>query len=239
MGAGEPPSGDTEPERFEPSALADLPAELALARLPGGRHCLPRSFVTRNQRLRIISAMLHVLPQHGYHGTTIGHVTREAGVSRAAFYQQFEGKESCFLATYDVAAEWLYTRVERATAQSEEWSARVRAGVAEVLGLLAGNPAIAHLVAVEAMQAGPAARRRQQACLARLAEVMRAGRPRREGLPADFEELLLGGALSLVARYVDTGRSEQLADATPELVQYLLIPYDGRDENGGIADRAA
>lgn len=219
---GLPP--DAEPERFEPGALADLPAELALSQLPGGRHGLPRSFVVRNQRLRIIAAMLRVLPAHGYPATTIGHVTAEAGVSRSAFYGQFEGKEDCFLATYDLAAEWLCKRVEAAAAADEQWPARVRAGASEALCLLAANPELAHLIAIEALQAGPAARRRRLACLKRLADGLRDGRPDDAELPAGFERLLIGGALSHIALYVDTGRAEQLPDSTGELVQYLLIP---------------
>ncbi len=213
---GSPPA-DADPERFEPATLPDLPAELALAQLPGGRHGLPRSFVARNQRLRIVSAMLRVLPERGYAETTIGHVTREAGVSRSAFYSQFGGKEDCFLATYDIAAEWLCERIEAAAATDEQWTVRVRDGVSEAMRLLAANPEITHLIAVEALQAGPSARRRRQACIVRLAEALRAGRPRGPELPAELEELLLGGTLSLIAHYVDAGRIAQLPDAVDDL----------------------
>jgi AcrR family transcriptional regulator len=226
-----------EPERFEPDSLAaDLDPELALARLPAGRHRLSRSFIARNQRLRLIAAMLRVLPRHGYPRTTIGHVTAEAGVSRAAFYEQFEGKEKCFLAAYDLAGEWLCERVERAASDAdEEWPARVRAGASEALRLLAANPAIAHLIAVEALQAGPAARDRQQACLGRLAAALRVGRPDGGQLPQELEEMLLGGVVATIGRYVDAGRTGQLPDATAELVEYLLIPYLGPAETTRIA----
>lgn len=238
MDQGEPPSGG-EPERFEPDALDALPAELALARLPAGRHGLPRSFVVRNQRLRIVAALLRVLPRQGYANTTIAQVTQEAGVSRAAFYEQFASKEECFLATYEIASQWLCERVERAAAAESEWPARVRTGTSEALRLLAENPALGHLIAVEALQAGPVARERRRACLARLAEALRPGRPTRQELPVDLEEMLLGGAISLVARYVETGRTEQLPEITSELVHYLLVPYLGRRETKRIADQAA
>ena len=239
MATGETPPSGAEPERFESDVLAELSPELALSKLPPGRHSLPRSFITRNQRFRIVTAMLQVLPQHGYPGTTIGHVTQQAGVSRAAFYQQFEHKEECFLATYDLAGQWLCERVERAVADEEEWPVRIRTGVSAALRLLATNPAIAHLFAVEALQAGPAVRKRQQARLARFADALRAGRSaRRPDLPAELEELLLGGALSLIARYVDSSRAEQLPDATAELVQYLLIPYLEPEETRRIAAEA-
>lgn len=228
MARGESPRGGDERERLEPG----LPAELALARLPPGRHGLPRSFVARNQRLRIIVAMLRVLPRHGYPATTIGHITAEAGVSRAAFYQQFEGKEDCFLATYDVVSQWLCERVEQTIGAAEEWTARVRAGIAAALDLLAANPAVAHLIAVEAQQAGSAARKRQQACFVRFAAILSVGLPHRTEVPPEIEELLFGGAVQLIARNVDSGRVEQLPAATAEFVERLLIPYLGREEPG-------
>jgi AcrR family transcriptional regulator len=235
----DPPPGGTDPDRFDPDALPDLPAELALSKLPAGRHGLPRSFVVRNQRLRIIAAMLRTLPRHGYAGTTIGHLTQEAGVSRAAFYGQFAGKEECFLATYDLAGQWLCRGVERVAGAHPEWPDRVRAGASEALRLLSANPALAHLIAVEAPQAGPAARKRQQACLTHLADALRTGSPSRPKLPADFEEVLLGGVLLLIARYVEDSRAQGLPGLTKALVECLLVPYLGPEETKRVVAQAA
>lgn len=219
---GSPPA-DADPERFEPEQLPELPAELALSQLPAGRHGLPRSFVARNQRLRVIAAMLRVLPQRGYAGLTIGDLTKKAGVSRATFYGQFEGKEECFLATYDIAAGWICARVERVASAENEWPASACAGVSEAMRLLAANPDVAHLIAVEALQAGAPARRRRQRCIEHLAEILRAGRPTDAALPEELEELLIGGTLSLVGRYVDTNRVEQLPDATADLMALYFL----------------
>jgi AcrR family transcriptional regulator len=201
-----------------------------MARLPAGRHGLPRSFIARNQRLRVVAAMLRVLPRRGYPATTIGHLTGEAGVSRAAFYQQFASKDECFLATYDLASEWFCGRVERAVAGEKDWRGRIRVGAAEALRLLGANPLVAHLMAVEVLQAGRAARERQQAMLDRFAAALRADHPGRPELPDDLADLLLGGVVALIARYVDSGRTEQLPEATRALVEYLLIPYIGGEE---------
>jgi AcrR family transcriptional regulator len=223
-----------EPPRFDPAGFAELPDELALGQLPPGRHGLPRSFVIRNQRLRIVAGLLRTLPRHGYAETTIGHIIREARVSRAAFYSQFAGKEECFLEAYALGSRWLCGGVEAAVAE-QPWPARVRVGVGEALGMLAANPALAHLIAIEALQAGAAARKRQQVSLARLAEILRFGRPERPELPADLEQLLLGGALSVVSRHVEQGRIEQLSEIEAALVECLLIPYLGPGESKRIA----
>jgi AcrR family transcriptional regulator len=219
---GSPPA-DAEPDRFAPAQLPELPAELALSQLPAGRHGLPRSFVARNQRLRIIAAMLRVLPQHGYAVLTIGDLTKEAGVSRATFYGQFETKEECFLTTYDIAAQWICERVERVASAVDEWPGSARAGVAEAMRLLAANPDVAHLIAVEALQAGSDARRRRQLCIEHLAGILRSGRPADAELPRELEELLIGGTLSLISRYVDAGWVEQLPDVTGNLVALYFL----------------
>jgi AcrR family transcriptional regulator len=227
----EPVAGG-EPQRFEPDSLAGLPPELALARLPAGRHGLPRAFVESNQRLRIVAAMLRVLPRRGYPMTTIGDVTGEAGVSRAAFYHQFSGKEECFLATYELAAKWFCEGVEGAVAGVGDWRARIRAGVSEALRLLTANPLVAHLIAVEALQAGDAAREQQEACFGRFAAALRDGYPGRPELPEDLTDLLLGVVVSLIARYVDADRVEQLPEAMTDLVERMLIPYLGGEDAG-------
>jgi AcrR family transcriptional regulator len=232
VGPDELPPEGAEGERFEPDSLIGLPPELALARLPPGRHGLPRSFVEHNQRLRIVAAMLRVLPRRGYPATTIGDVTAEAGVARAAFYHQFSGKEECFLATYDLAGKWFCEGVEGAVAGEEDWRARVRAGVSEALRLLTANPLVAHLIAVEALQAGDAARERQEACFDRFATALRDGHSGRPELPEDLTDLLLGMVVSLIARYVDTDRAERLPEAMTDLVERMLIPYLGGDDAG-------
>lgn len=238
MARREPGSGATEPERFGPDVLADLPSELLFVRLPPGHHGLSPAFVAGSQRARIVAAMLRVLPRHGYPATTIGHVTAEAGVSRAAFYGQFTGKEECFLAAYDLAGGWLDECVAEALGTGGEWPTQVRNGVSAALGLLAEHPALARLFAVEVLQAGPAARKRQQECLTRFAEALRAGRPGGTELPVELEEMLLGGVVATIGRYVDAGRTAELPEATAELVQYLLIPYLEPEETRRIA-RAA
>jgi AcrR family transcriptional regulator len=234
-----PQGGGCEAERFEPEVLAGLPAGYALRPLPPGRHGLTRAQVVRNQRMRVIGAMLRVLPRHGYAGTTIGHLARAAGVSRAAFYTQFDSKEQCFLATYDLARDWFCDRVEAAASEDAEWPERVRAGVRAALRLLAANPSLARLFAIDAAQAGEAARERQRTFLACFREALRSGRRDSLPLPDELEEMLLGGALATIARYVESDRAEHLAEATDELLQYLLIPYLGVVETLRVVDTAA
>src|SRR5882757_2126348 len=101
----------------------ELPPELA--RLPHGRHGLPREFVVHNQRERLIAGLAEAVVEHGYAATTITHITKAAAVSRRTFYEHFESKEDCFLAAYDVVLEQLRERVIAAGEAVDEWPARV------------------------------------------------------------------------------------------------------------------
>ncbi len=196
-----------------------------MARLPAGRHGLPRSFVAHNQRLRLLAAMLRLLPSYGYLSLTLGQLTADAGVSRAAFYDQFSSKEECFLAAYDVASEWLCEEVRASVDGIGDWDERVRLGVSAALRLLSANPQVAHLIAVEVYRAGEGAWERQQRMFDRFAAALRDGHPGRAGLPDDMADLLLGGAVSLIGRYVAAGEIERLPEATEALVDFILIPY--------------
>lgn len=230
MPGGPPGGGDSRCRESE--EFAGLPANFASARLPAGRHGLPRSFVAQNQRARIVAAMIRLLPEHGYRSLAIGQITGRANVSRAAFYAQFSSKEECFLTTYDLASGWLCDGITDAARGMDEWQERVRAGVAEALRLLAANPLVAHLLTVEVYRVGAAAWDRKQAMLNRFAEALRDGHPGRPDLPDDMADLLLGGVVSLIGRHVAAGEVERLPESTEALVDFILLPYLGGEEPG-------
>src|SRR4051794_25512564 len=79
--------------------------------LPPGRHGLPRSFVAKNQRDRILAAVGDVVSFSGYAGLNVEDVVHAAGVSRRTFYDHFASKEDAFLAAYDAVAGQLIERV--------------------------------------------------------------------------------------------------------------------------------
>ncbi len=72
------------------------------ARLPKGPHRIGAMGVARNQRIRIHGGMIEAVMTRGYQKTSVRLVIGLAGVSRRAFYEQFSGKEDCFLETFDL-----------------------------------------------------------------------------------------------------------------------------------------
>jgi len=211
-----------------------------LSRLPPGRHGLPREFVARNQRERLIAGLAEAVAENGYAGTTIAHITRHAAVSRRTFYEHFNSKEECFVAAYDTVMTELRRRVDDAFNQEDEWAQAVRAGIAAMLGYLSSEPHLARLSMVEALVAGPVVVERYDAAIQGLVPYFEAGRDGRPaevlaGLSPSTEEALIGGMISLISRRVFADRTTELEALLPDLVEFTLTPYLGNAEAAKVA----
>jgi AcrR family transcriptional regulator len=221
---------------------ADAPAEYPpeLSRLPPGRHGLPRDFVVHNQRERLIAGLAEAIAEKGYGGTTIADITRHAAVSRRTFYEHFDGKDECFIAAFDTVTEQLRERVDAAYKAEDEWPAAARAGIAAMLSFLASEPNLARLAIVEALVAGPVVVERYDAAVETFLPYLKAGREGRSKavlarLSDSTEEALVGGMVSLVARRIVAGQTDELEELLPDLVEFTLAPYVGNDAAARIA----
>lgn len=226
----------------DPSNSSAEPAEYPpeLARLPPGRHGLPREFVTRNQRERLIAGLAEAVAENGYAGTTIAHITRHAAVSRRTFYEHFASKDECFIAAYDLVMTELDRRVGEAFEEEDDWPQAIRAGIAAMLGYLAAEPHLARLSMVEALVAGPVVVKRYDAAIQNLVPYFEAGRKGRSakvlaGLSPTTEEALVGGMVSLISRRIFADRTSELESLLPDLVEFALTPYLGSAKAAKIA----
>jgi AcrR family transcriptional regulator len=227
--------------------LPDDPTEKAeeyppeLARLPPGRHGLPREFVARNQRERLIAGLAEAVAENGYSGTTIAHITRHAAVSRRTFYEHFSSKDECFVAAYETVMAELRARVAAAIeAKGDDWPHAIKAGIAAMLGFLANEPHLARLCMVEALVAGPVVVERYDAAIRSFVPYFETGREGRSPeilarLSPTTEEALVGGMVSLISRRIIAGKTEELESLLPDLVEFTLTPYLGSAEAAKIA----
>ncbi len=216
----------------------DYPPELA--RLPPGRHGLPREFVAHNQRERLIAGLAEAIAENGYAGTTIAHITRHAAVSRRTFYEHFSSKDECFVAAYDTVMEELRERVGKAFEEEADWPHAVKAGIGAMLRFLAAEPNLARLSMVEALVAGPVVVERYDAAIQSFVPYFQSGR---DGRPPEVlarlnpttEEALVGGMMSLISRRIIAGKAAELETLLPDLVEFTLTPYLGSDEAAKVA----
>jgi AcrR family transcriptional regulator len=192
-----------------------------------------------SQRDRVIEAMTVTAARYGYGGASVARVIKQAGVSRATFYQHFADKEACFLAAYRQVAEPL-----KRGRFGELADAPPLAVLENLLASAAADPAAARVVLVEAL-AGPATVRAEHERLLDFAEAtiqryLDEG-PRRGRLEIPARGLL-GGLIGIVAIRVfrgEAGRLETLLENLMAWIDSYSIPkgsptlgYDGWAELG-------
>lgn len=147
------------------------------ARLPRGRHGLPREQVIASQRERILVATAEAMAENGYIGTSVAAILKRACVSRETFYEQFRSKEDCFEAAYQRAVQLLLDRIAEATEAEDAAAdtgaiARMDRILRAYLQYLVDDPASARLFLVEVFAVGSAAIARRAQLQERFVELI-------------------------------------------------------------------
>ncbi len=213
--------------------MAGMESSAGIERLPRGRHHLPRETVARNQRERLIAALVECAYEQGYEKTTVGALSKRAGVSKGDFYKQFGNKHDCLVAAYDIGVERLRERVLAACAGRGDWAQGVCAALAALLAFLAEEPAQARLLLVEGLRGGRGVYDRYQDALQSFVPRLRDGAPALEdgGRPPEAaDEAVVGGIASLLGRRVLAGEAGRLEEFLPEVAEFALTPYLGPAE---------
>ena len=210
-----------------------MPSE-ELGPLPAGRHGYSREQVAHHQRERLIAGLAAAVAEKGYAAVTLTDIVKQAKVSRRVFYANFESKEQCFLAAFEVVLAHLRELVAEAVAPLDGWPQQAIAATRAVLAFLAAEPDLARLCLVESRGAGPAVAARFGEAVGEMTPLLRRGRAERpEGerpLPDSTEESTIGSLVSLVHRKVAAGEAQQLEDLLPDCAELVLLPYLGPTE---------
>ncbi len=213
--------------------------EETLGPLPAGRHGFTREQVEHNQRERLIAGLATAVAEKGYRAVTITDITKQARVSRRVFYANFEGKEECFLAAFEVVVAHVEELARDATAGIESWPQQAIAATRAVLAFLAAEPDLARLCLVESQAAGPAVSARFHEAVHEAVPYIERGRAERAAsareLPPTTEESTVGALAMLASRKVAAGEAAKLEDLLPEFAEFILAPYLGSEEAAGFA----
>ncbi|HEY8810145.1 MAG TPA: TetR/AcrR family transcriptional regulator, partial [Solirubrobacterales bacterium] len=97
-----------------------MPTE-ELGPLPAGRHGYSREQVAHHQRERLIAGLAEAVAEKGYAAVTLTDIVMHAKVSRRVFYANFESKEQCFLAAFEVVVGHLRELVAEAVEGIGDW----------------------------------------------------------------------------------------------------------------------
>jgi AcrR family transcriptional regulator len=219
----------------------------AEGRLPSGRHDLPRQFIVKNQRERIVDATAAIVAEKGLASLTIPEIARRANVSHQTFYEMYPTKHDAFLGTQKVGLhQALLVTVQAYEENKDDWPRGVAAGLRALLGYLASEPAHAHLILVDTFAASPEAIEIRDTSIHSFAAYLQPGyhyaSQRGSGaaggtVPGVAPEAIAGGIWQVLNYYIEDERTEELPDVAPQLIYAALTPFLGPKDAAKVARR--
>jgi AcrR family transcriptional regulator len=194
--------------------------------VPRGRHAPPLAVRQDRQRRRLNEAAAAVFARVGYADATAEAIAREAGMSKATFYEHFDNKEDCILALFDAATERLMGAMTRAAAGDGSHkmtpAERYRSSAGALLDVVGEYRDFAQTLLVEIIGAGPRAMQRRDGVLlafaqyidARNAEDAAAGTAAR--LPTLDDSIAIVGAIfELLSRHIRLSEPPEVRELVP------------------------
>ncbi len=139
-----------------PTDPAAQPIKPLFPKLAPGPRRMPDALVVSHQTARLEGAMVEAVARHGYAGTTLRELVGLAGVSKTTFYEHFESKEACFLATFDTIISLATEQVEQAFRRPGNFDQRLEAALTTFMDLVVAEPVAAKLATVESLTLGAA-----------------------------------------------------------------------------------
>jgi AcrR family transcriptional regulator len=201
------------------------------ATVPRGRHAPPLEVRQSRQRGRLFAAAAAVFARAGYADATAEAIAREAGMSKATFYEHFGNKEECILALFDAAIDVVVEGIATAARDhgGDTPQGRVGASVRAFLEVIDAFPDQAQTLLVEIIGAGPRAAERRDAALTRVADFIdeanradaEAGLVDRLASPHDAFAIV-GAIVELASRQIRTKDPADIGELEPVLERLVL-----------------
>jgi AcrR family transcriptional regulator len=189
-----------------------------------------REELRASQAGRLVCAVADSVAAKGYAATSVADIIALAGVSRKTFYEHFEDKEACFLASYDIGAEAIFDAMVDAVDGLEKWQEILDAVLSTWLEFLEADLAFTRAYMIEFWAAGDAARERWKQRRDRTAGLLRMLHERaREEDPAvvpvsdTLIAAVVGGTNRVVISHILAGNSEPLTSLKPELLRFIKM----------------
>lgn len=179
---------------------------------------------------RLVCAVADSVANKGYAATSVADIIALAGVSRRTFYEYFDDKEACFLASYDTGAASIYNAMVEAADGLQGWREILDAVLSTWLEFLEADLAFTRAYMIEFWAAGDAARERWKqrrdrtaGLLKVLHETARAEDARIIPVSDTLIAAVVGGINRVVISHVLSGSGEPLTSLKPEMVRFITM----------------
>ena len=194
---------------------------------------VPRDFAVPSDRERLIAAMAAGCAEQGYARTSVEDIVLRAGVTPEIFERNFVSKSECGVAALKQILPAI-TKVASTGIPPESSDRSTLRAVKSLLELLAAEPSLASLLAVDARQAMPPdAYDLYVSCtriLAAMLDGLRAYAGAETPAPSTAARGAIGGAEAIVRRELIAGRADQLPELLPDIVYGALVPFLDQQE---------
>jgi len=171
--------------------------------------------------------MIALSAKAGYQAVSIAQVSSRAGVSSATFYEQFDGKEECFVAGYRAVAERVLGEtqpVAETVTSDSDWSQAARTALGSLLSAVQRDPDGGRVLFIESMAGGPGMleeRRRVLGEFDALAQNFLDSTPKGANTLDLPVTALVGAVRSIVSRYLRTNAEDQLPPLADDLLAWV------------------
>ncbi len=229
------PPGAGDASAIEPSERA----RRAEGRLPSGRSEMPRQFIVKSQRERIVDATAAIVTEKGLAALTIPEIARRANISHQTFYEIYDSKRDAFLGAQKIGLhQALQVAIKAYEDKQDDWPSAVAAGLRALIAFLASEPAHAHLSVVDTFAASPEAIEIRDTALHAFAAYLHPGYELTEGdgrVPAIAAEAIAGGIWQILHNYVANDCLASLPGAAPQITYMALTPFIGPERAAAAA----
>ncbi len=190
--------------------------------------------MTSPKRQAILDGMLEAVGAEGYERTSVRTVLIRTGVYRQAFYDNFAGKDDCYLQAYDAGVERIEALIVTAAAGEPTWTGKLRAGLGALLDFLDAEPDVGRALIVEVHAAGPEALAKRNAAMARINSFVDRAREEAgdKAPPPIAGEGVAAGIHAIVHSRLAAGGGDGFRELLPEFMYFAVLPYFGAEVAG-------
>jgi AcrR family transcriptional regulator len=133
------------------------PPKALFPKLQPRRNGPSREHVAAHQRARLRGAVIEAAGANGFAATSVAELIALAGVSRPTFYEHFDSKEACFLASYERILADSAERIMADYQREPDVLAALRGAYQAFVTELIENPKAARVVLVDMLSLGSVA----------------------------------------------------------------------------------
>jgi len=164
-------------------------------------------------RARLLGGLAASIAERGYRDTTVADIVRHARTSKRTFYDEFAGKQECFVALLVDDVAQMIAGIRAAVDPEADWREQVRRAVGAYVDHIAARPAITLAWIRDLPALGEVVRTMEPVTMHDVTEMLieLSSGPgfRRAGLAPlsrPMAVFLAGGLRELAARFVEEGR---------------------------------